>query len=113
MKSTHQNIFILVILALVLSLAAESHPGHAADDNKTGSTRQRDSAVISRLSTVPNGNFEKWQDGTVTGWNLDRGKLFADEHSKMRGNRSVCIQVDPQETMKWPFCRISSDSFFA
>ncbi len=111
MKSTHQNIFILVILALVLSLAAESHPGHAADDNKTDSTRQRDSAVISRLSTVPNGNFEKWQDGTVTGWNLDRGKLFADEHSKMRGNRSVCIQVDPQETMKWPFCRISSDSF--
>lgn len=49
---------------------------------------------------MQNGDFEEWVEGHPVGWNLDRGKIFADDQFKMRGKRSVCIQVDPQDTMK-------------
>ncbi|MCH2127914.1 MAG: hypothetical protein MK179_02160 [Pirellulaceae bacterium] len=60
---------------------------------------------------MQNGDFEEWVEGHPVGWNLDRGKIFADDQFKMRGKRSVCIQVDPQDTMKWPYCRLTSDTF--
>ena len=60
---------------------------------------------------MQNGDFEEWVEGHPVGWNLDRGKIFADDQFKMRGKRSVCIQVDPQDTVKWPYCRLTSDTF--
>lgn len=91
------------IMSAVLTGCGQSDTSVIEVDNKLPASLES--------SVVPNGGFEQWSDGKPTGWKLSKGVLFAEEHRRMGGSRSLNLQVNRIEKDKWPYCEMSSSQF--
>ena len=86
----------------------ELDPTAVARVSKSTAVASRDQISLGHLS-LKNADFEQWKEGDVVGWNVGRGMAFADDTKKMTGRRSLRLQVDPKDEMKWPYSHISSE----
>lgn len=104
------TLIVVGIVGTLLMLAVPVARIRAAGENTPVTTNDRASSASSTRSVMPNGSFEHWTDGEPVTWHADSGTLLPDGEMKMQGRRSVCIQVDPNDTIKRPYYSMTSES---
>ena len=107
MVNDRHTLVVVGIVGTLLMLAAPVARIRAAGKNTPVTTTDRASSA---RSVMPNGSFENWTDGKPVAWHADRGTLLPDGEIKMQGRRSVCIQVDPDDTIKRAYSSMTSES---
>jgi len=110
MTNARHTLVVVGIVGTLFMLAAPVARIRAAGENTPVTTNDRASSASSARSVMPNGSFENWIDGKPVAWHADSGTLLPDGEIKMQGRRSVCIQVDPDDTIKRAYFSMTSES---